>query len=75
VHRHVVLGIYYAGRYGTIGMSRREELMYKPMIYYLFALQVPTVELIGRKLDKPSETGESLYFPKALDDCIYTYYS
>lgn len=33
VHRHVVLGIYYSGRWGTIGMSRREELMYKPLIF------------------------------------------
>ncbi|ESO83536.1 hypothetical protein LOTGIDRAFT_133279 [Lottia gigantea] len=33
VHRHVVLGIYYGGLYGAIGMSRREELMYKPLIY------------------------------------------
>ncbi|XP_074652520.1 tubulinyl-Tyr carboxypeptidase 2-like isoform X2 [Tubulanus polymorphus] len=30
-HRHVVLGLYYNGCYGTIGMSRREELMYKPL--------------------------------------------
>lgn len=33
VHRHVVLGIYYAGSYGTIGMSRREDLMYKPVTF------------------------------------------
>nr|XP_022333693.1 vasohibin-2-like isoform X1 [Crassostrea virginica] len=33
VHRHVVLGIYYAGSYGTIGMSRREDLMYKPLTF------------------------------------------
>jgi len=31
VHRHVVLGIYHAGRYGAIGMSRRDDLMYKPL--------------------------------------------
>lgn len=31
VHRHVVLGVYYSGRYGAIGMSRREDLMYKPL--------------------------------------------
>lgn len=30
-HRHVVLGISYRGSYGTIGMSRREDLMYKPV--------------------------------------------
>ncbi|KAK6183485.1 hypothetical protein SNE40_010960 [Patella caerulea] len=33
VHRHVVLGVYYGGLYGAIGMSRREELMYKPLQY------------------------------------------
>lgn len=32
-HRHVVLGIYHGGRYGALGMSRREDLMYKPLIY------------------------------------------
>ncbi|KAK3093907.1 hypothetical protein FSP39_021676 [Pinctada imbricata] len=33
VHRHVVLGVYYAGSWGTIGMSRREDLMYKSMTF------------------------------------------
>jgi hypothetical protein len=32
-HRHVVLGIYHGGRYGALGMSRRDELMYKPMTF------------------------------------------
>lgn len=31
VYRHVVLGVYHGGRYGAIGMSRREDLMYKPL--------------------------------------------
>ncbi|XP_005089651.1 tubulinyl-Tyr carboxypeptidase 1 [Aplysia californica] len=31
IHRHVVLGISHGGYYGAIGMSRREDLMYKPM--------------------------------------------
>ncbi|KAH0622715.1 hypothetical protein JD844_025255 [Phrynosoma platyrhinos] len=30
---HVVLGIYFNGRYGSLGMSRRSELMDKPLIY------------------------------------------
>ena len=29
--RHVVLGIYNYGRYGALGMSRRSDLMYKPL--------------------------------------------
>lgn len=33
VHRHVVLGVYSAGKYGAVGMSRREDLMYKPLEY------------------------------------------
>lgn len=33
VYRHVVLGVYYGGRYGALGMSRREDLMYKPLTY------------------------------------------
>lgn len=28
--RHIVLGVNFAGRYGALGMSRREDLMYKP---------------------------------------------
>ncbi|CAN2390437.1 vasohibin 2 [Pristimantis euphronides] len=30
---HVVLGIHHNGRYGTLGMSRRSDLMDKPMTY------------------------------------------
>ncbi|KAH9494456.1 Tubulinyl-Tyr carboxypeptidase 2 [Bulinus truncatus] len=30
-HRHVVLGISFGGNYGAIGMSRRDDLMYKPL--------------------------------------------
>lgn len=30
---HVVLGIYCNGRYGSLGMSRRSDLMDKPLIY------------------------------------------
>ena len=33
VFRHVVLGIYHNGRYGALGMSRRQELMYKPLTF------------------------------------------
>ncbi|XP_070180568.1 tubulinyl-Tyr carboxypeptidase 1-like isoform X2 [Littorina saxatilis] len=33
IYRHVVLGIYQGGRYGAIGMSRRDDLMYKPLEY------------------------------------------
>ena len=33
VHRHVVLGVYYMGKYGALGMSRREDLMDKPLVY------------------------------------------
>lgn len=31
IHRHVVLGMYHAGKYGALGMSRRDDLMYKPL--------------------------------------------
>lgn len=33
VYRHVVLGLHYNGRYGALGLSRRDDLMYKPFIY------------------------------------------
>ncbi|XP_070569626.1 tubulinyl-Tyr carboxypeptidase 1-like [Ptychodera flava] len=32
-HRHVVLGVYYAGKYGALGMSRRDDLMYKSLSF------------------------------------------
>jgi len=31
VFRHVVLGVYHNGKYGALGMSRRKDLMYKPL--------------------------------------------
>ena len=32
-YRHVVLGVYYNGRYGALGMSRRSDLMDKPLVF------------------------------------------
>ena len=32
-HRHIVLGVYYNGLFGTLGLSRSELLMYKPIQY------------------------------------------
>ena len=31
VHQHVVLGLYYANQFGAIGLSRKEDLMNKPL--------------------------------------------
>jgi len=33
VYRHIVLGLHSGGRYGAVGLSRREDLMYKPLKY------------------------------------------
>ena len=33
VHRHVVLGLNYGSNYGALGMSRRKELMDKPLAF------------------------------------------
>ncbi len=33
IYRHVVLGLHHKALYGALGMSRREDLMYKPLIY------------------------------------------
>ena len=30
-HRHVVLGVHHNGKFGTLGLSRREDLMFKPL--------------------------------------------
>ncbi|XP_065832917.1 tubulinyl-Tyr carboxypeptidase 1-like [Oscarella lobularis] len=32
-HRHIVLGFVHAGRYGAVGLSRRDELMYRPLVF------------------------------------------
>jgi len=32
-HRHVVLALSWNGIYGALGMSRRDDLMYKPLIF------------------------------------------
>ena len=29
--RHVVLGVHHNGRFGTLGLSRRDDLMFKPL--------------------------------------------
>ncbi|XP_053553363.1 tubulinyl-Tyr carboxypeptidase 1 isoform X2 [Bombina bombina] len=31
--RHIVLGLYWGGHFGALGMSRREDLMFKPLIF------------------------------------------
>jgi hypothetical protein len=33
IYRHVVLGIHFNGRYGAVGLSRRDDLMFKPLKY------------------------------------------
>lgn len=30
-YRHVVLGVHYNGKFGTLGLSRRDDLMFKPL--------------------------------------------
>ena len=32
-YRHIVLGVHYSGCYGALGLSRREDLMFKPLQY------------------------------------------
>lgn len=31
--RHVVLGVHHGGSYGALGLSRRKDLMYKPLVH------------------------------------------
>ena len=39
-YRHVVLGVHHNGSYGSLGLSRRKELMYKPLEYKVSVLVV-----------------------------------
>ncbi|OAF65910.1 hypothetical protein A3Q56_06364 [Intoshia linei] len=36
-YKHIVLGVHVGNRYGAIGLSRRDSLMYKPVIYRKFS--------------------------------------
>jgi hypothetical protein len=33
VHRHIVLALRHEGKWGAVGISRRENLMYKPLVF------------------------------------------
>ena len=35
--RHIVLGIYWNGRFGALGLSRRDNLMYKELKFEVFS--------------------------------------
>lgn len=48
-HRHVVLGIYHGGRYGALGMSRREDLMDKPLVFKTLSELITDYEKAYRK--------------------------
>lgn len=39
--RHVVLGVTHGGSYGALGLSRRRDLMYKPLEFKV-SLQLAT---------------------------------
>jgi hypothetical protein len=60
IHRHIVLAVRYAGHWGALGISRRENLMNKPLIFSslselvmdykksyvrLFDIELPVVKL------------------------------
>ena len=37
VHRHIVLGVRHGNKYGALGLSRRKQLMYKPLHFKTLA--------------------------------------
>ena len=37
--RHIVLGVFYNGKFGAIGLSRRDTLMYKSLKYEVGLIQ------------------------------------
>ena len=43
VYRHIVLGLHSSGRYGAVGLSRREDLMYKPLKYTVTSCFLPVI--------------------------------
>ena len=53
-HRHIVLGFYFAGRYGALGLSRLDTLMYKAPMYFTLS------ELIMDYKEAYEEVGHTL---------------
>ncbi|XP_023684198.2 tubulinyl-Tyr carboxypeptidase 1 [Paramormyrops kingsleyae] len=47
--RHIVLGLHSGGRFGALGISRREDLMYKPLEYRTLADLVQEFESAYRR--------------------------
>lgn len=44
--RYIVLGVNFGGRYGVLGMSRREDLMYKSSVFRTFSEFVLDYEVV-----------------------------
>jgi hypothetical protein len=43
IYNHVVLAVYHNGYYGSIGMSRRKDLMDKPLVFKVQSIAVDIV--------------------------------
>ena len=47
-YRHVVLGVYHGGYYGALGMSRRSDLMDKPLAFKVKSCKVVAFIILVR---------------------------
>lgn len=78
VYRHIVLGLHTAGRYGAIGLSRRDDLMYRPLKYtvsHLMSLaeMCNYMNTVWNKRNRPRKGSEDTTRPtKALKVAVST---
>ncbi|XP_039597622.1 tubulinyl-Tyr carboxypeptidase 1 isoform X2 [Polypterus senegalus] len=66
--RHIVLGVHSGGRFGALGISRREDLMYKPLTFRTLSELVQEFDVAYHRLESlhrlhPPKTGRILDLP------------
>ena len=49
VCRHVVLGVAHGGSYGALGLSRRRDLMYKPLEFKVNPQVYVQLKVLGHR--------------------------
>ncbi|EDO40230.1 predicted protein [Nematostella vectensis] len=70
IYRHVVLGVHANGKYGALGLSRRDDLMYKPLTFKsLCDLLNDFVESYGNYLHSVKKIKLSLPIVHDLHSC------
>ena len=73
--RHIVLVLHHGGSYGALGLSRREDLMYKPLVFKVgsgFAVQ-KLVQQYGMTICTPSYTYTHTHTHTQTYTCVHAH--